>query len=282
MRHPRTRILAASLLCAVATFLAAPAFADTPSLDDLLNLPKPGKPAPGAQDKPADAAPPPGQNERLPLDPEVKKRLSEKQISDLYRAALADMKVAAERLSEKRDAGADTQNAQKEAIDKLARLITDLERQQQSNSKPKPGSSSDSSQGPQSESDKGNEGNSSKPGSQSDGSGKNSGNGKGSGKDKPGTDGKKGDEPTKMADGSEPGKGDKTNPGRESNGDVPPPNGGSASGTPTTPLAEAKANWGNLPPRVRDELLEGVSEKFSPVYREMTESYYKRLAEEKK
>jgi hypothetical protein len=48
----------------------------------------------------------------------------------------------------------------------------------------------------------------------------------------------------------------------------------------TTPLAELRERWGNLPGRVREQLMQGVQEKVSPVYREWTEQYYKRLAEE--
>jgi hypothetical protein len=48
----------------------------------------------------------------------------------------------------------------------------------------------------------------------------------------------------------------------------------------TTPLAELRERWGSLPGRVREQLMQGVQEKVSPVYREWTEQYYKRLAEE--
>lgn len=50
----------------------------------------------------------------------------------------------------------------------------------------------------------------------------------------------------------------------------------------TPPPAGAAASWGNLPPHVRDALLQGFSDRFSSVYKSMTEEYYKRLAEEKK
>jgi hypothetical protein len=47
-----------------------------------------------------------------------------------------------------------------------------------------------------------------------------------------------------------------------------------------TPLHQRRIEWGNLPPRLRDELLQGSGERFSPVYQDMTEAYYRRLAEE--
>jgi TolA-binding protein len=46
------------------------------------------------------------------------------------------------------------------------------------------------------------------------------------------------------------------------------------------PLSEKLAEWGNLPPRMRDQLLQGLEDRFSTLYRQMTEKYYKRLAEE--
>ncbi len=48
----------------------------------------------------------------------------------------------------------------------------------------------------------------------------------------------------------------------------------------TAPLQERRIEWGNLPPRLRDELLQGSGERFSPVYQDLTEAYYRRLAEE--
>jgi hypothetical protein len=46
------------------------------------------------------------------------------------------------------------------------------------------------------------------------------------------------------------------------------------------PIESNRSEWGNLPPRLREELQQGLNERFSPVYRELTERYYKRLAEE--
>ncbi len=49
-------------------------------------------------------------------------------------------------------------------------------------------------------------------------------------------------------------------------------------------LAEAQAadlaRWGALPARVRDALIQGADERFSTLYRRMTEQYFERLAEE--
>lgn len=40
------------------------------------------------------------------------------------------------------------------------------------------------------------------------------------------------------------------------------------------------AEWGNLPERLRQSLIQGQSDYFSDLYRRWTESYYRRLAEE--
>jgi hypothetical protein len=47
-------------------------------------------------------------------------------------------------------------------------------------------------------------------------------------------------------------------------------------------MNEKLAEWGNLPPRLRDQLLQGMEDRFSNLYREMTEKYYRRLAEQNK
>lgn len=45
-------------------------------------------------------------------------------------------------------------------------------------------------------------------------------------------------------------------------------------------LEEYRQQWGKLPARLRDDLLQGINEKFSSVYRELTGQYYRRLAQE--
>lgn len=49
-----------------------------------------------------------------------------------------------------------------------------------------------------------------------------------------------------------------------------------------SPPAAPPASWGELPAHVRDALLQGFSDKFSSMYQSMTESYYRKLADEKK
>ena len=59
-------------------------------------------------------------------------------------------------------------------------------------------------------------------------------------------------------------------------GDPPP----RQEGDIQTILQEAGVEWGNLPERLRQELQQGRNDKFSSMYRRLTEEYYKRLAEE--
>ncbi len=59
-------------------------------------------------------------------------------------------------------------------------------------------------------------------------------------------------------------------------GDPPP----MQQGDLDTVLEEGRTEWGNLPQRFRDMLLQGRREEFSSLYRRLTNEYYRRLAEE--
>lgn len=43
-----------------------------------------------------------------------------------------------------------------------------------------------------------------------------------------------------------------------------------------------EAEWGSLPPRVREQMRQGMRERMSSVYRTWTERYYERVAKESK
>jgi hypothetical protein len=45
-------------------------------------------------------------------------------------------------------------------------------------------------------------------------------------------------------------------------------------------IGETRAEWGSLPERIREMLLQGRQEKFSSLYEQMTREYYRRLASE--
>ena len=57
----------------------------------------------------------------------------------------------------------------------------------------------------------------------------------------------------------------------------PPPR---RDGDVNTIFEESRTEWGSLPQRVRDMLLQGRREKFSSLYEQLTREYYRRLAEE--
>lgn len=61
-------------------------------------------------------------------------------------------------------------------------------------------------------------------------------------------------------------------------GESMPPGGQSAELNQDLDLSVAE--WGNLPERLRQSLIQGQSDYFSDMYRRWTESYYRRLAEE--
>ncbi|MHC5113106.1 MAG: hypothetical protein ACYTGP_01600 [Planctomycetota bacterium] len=61
------------------------------------------------------------------------------------------------------------------------------------------------------------------------------------------------------------------------NAEAPPPE---QTRDLNTVLDESRTEWGNLPQRVREVLLQGRREKFSSLYEQLTREYYRRLAEE--
>jgi len=46
------------------------------------------------------------------------------------------------------------------------------------------------------------------------------------------------------------------------------------------PLKEQLTEWGDLPPRLRDQITQGLDDNFSQLYRDLTERFYRRLAEQ--
>ena len=71
--------------------------------------------------------------------------------------------------------------------------------------------------------------------------------------------------------------GNTANPGRFSPGGTPAQQDGAVG-----PLRQSRVEWGNLPPRLRDEVSQGVNERSSALYRRLTDAYFRRLAEESK
>lgn len=75
------------------------------------------------------------------------------------------------------------------------------------------------------------------------------------------------------------GQGEQQNaPGNEAGQEAMP--GGSSTASPGDALAPDGVSWGALPQRIRDALSQGISDRYSELYRTLTEEYYRALAED--
>lgn len=215
---------------------------DQPTLDELLDL------------VPVDATDQPPEEttgtadasagfDEVPTTDGVEERLSGEQAADAFAQAIDDMGAVAKRLGEADDPGLDTQRLQESILARLDQIIEAAEQQSSSSS----GGGGGSPSGQQSNQDSG---------------------AQNAGQQQPGQQPGQGQQA-----GLTPGRGGE-NPGNFSPGAVGPVN--PAQGA----IEELRSEWGALPPRLRDELTNGLDEPFSPVYRRLTEAYYRRLAEE--
>jgi hypothetical protein len=179
---------------------------------------------------------------------DLERLLSQQEAADAFDEALEAMAAAADRLGPAQDPGLPTQRLQEEALDKLDQMI---EAAKQPNPNPPPSGSGSSSGSPQNQ----------------DGSANNAGQ----------------SAPT-PGQGQQPGDAQAqsqslANAGGENDGQASPGSVGAINPNAQS-LEELRAEWGSLPPRLRDELTNGLDEPYSPIYREVTEQYYRRLAEE--
>ena len=228
-----------------------PAMADKPpSLDEALGLGDGGK----QSDTTTDAS-------------ELQRSLDGAKPRDILNSAIDDMKHSAQ-LLEANDSGISTRRVQESVVRKLDELIATAQRMKQQQSQ----------QGQQSQ------------GQQSQGQG---GKGKNQGKDPGAKDGKDGQDGKKP----EPGENGQPRGGRDGKQDQDGADGkrrkdGDATSNeppeqadPTMNSAqfdEARAEWGRLPPRVREAVRQGLRDPMSAAYRQLTQDYYRRLAEEPK
>lgn len=228
-----------------------PAMADKPpSLDEALGLGDGGK----QSDTTTDAS-------------ELQRSLDGAKPRDILNSAIDDMKHSAQ-LLEANDSGISTRRVQESVVRKLDELIATAQRMKQQQSQ----------QGQESQ------------GQQSQGQ---SGKGKNQGKDQGAKDGKDGQDGKKP----EPGENGQPRGGRDGKQDQDGADGkrrkdGDATSNeppeqadPTMNSAqfdEARAEWGRLPPRVREAVRQGLRDPMSAAYRQLTQDYYRRLAEEPK
>ncbi len=252
MTRPTTTLLAALLALPVA-LAGFPAVAqdtgdgDAPSLDELL----------GTEDDAAEEQSPdeePQAPDTPELNRELERRLSGQEAADQFAQAVQDMAASAARLSEERDAGIDTQRLQDEIILKLEQIIASAQNTQEQQS-----SSSSSSQQQQArQADRG--GQQQQQGEQQQGEQPGPPQG-----EQPGEGEQPGQEPGRQPGGADPSQGDASR--------------GSVRNAELSMEELREGEWGNLPPRLRDELAESLGESFNPVYRAITEAYYRRIAE---
>jgi len=237
-----------------------PAADDEPTLDELLGIGD----APG--DTPGDApgeepVDPPVQEAGPELNRELEHRLSGQEAAEQFAQAIDQIAEVAVRLGQGHDAGIETQRLQEDIILKLEQIISSAEKAQQESS-----SSSSSGQPQQARSaDRGGQqpAGQPQPGQQP---GQQPGAQPG---EEPGQQGSQEGEQPGL--GEQPGQGRQPNQGQATRGEV------RHADLSMQELREGE--WGTLPPRLRDELAQSLGESFNPVYRAMTEAYYRRIAE---
>jgi hypothetical protein len=197
---------------------------------------------------------------------ELQRSLDGAKPRDILNSAIDDMKHSAQ-LLEANDSGISTRRVQESVVRKLDELIATAQRMKQQQSQQGQDSQGQQSQGQ---------------------SGKSKGQGSKDGKDgKDGQDGKK----------PEPGENGQPRGGRDGKQDQVGANGkrrkdGDATSNEPPELAdptmndaqfdEGRAEWGRLPPRVREAVRQGLRDPMSAAYRQLTQDYYRRLAEEPK
>jgi hypothetical protein len=85
---------------------------------------------------------------------------------------------------------------------------------------------------------------------------------------------------------SDPGRQQQQQQADQQPGEDQPSESGETDGPPlqegdiNSMLEETRAEWGELPQRVRDMLMQGRQERFSSLYEQLTREYYRRLAED--
>lgn len=241
------------VMLAAAVMAGGVATASAQSIDELLNI----KPPSQAQEE--------SQAQQQRQQEQPKPKVDEAVVppaaaGDALQKALGHMRQASDRMGEQLDVGLNTQRLQESALALMDQVITQAQQQQQEQQE---------QQQQQSQSQGGSE---SSSGDQQGGSSQNAQQsqspGQGQGEQQSQQEGQQG-QATANAQSSEASEGQagKATASEES---------------PDSPLAETRDRWGSLPPRLREQLLQGMNERFSPVYQRMTEAYYQRLAEESK
>ena len=223
-----------------------PASTDPPSLDEALGI--------GGGKKPADAD---------AHSDELKRSLEGAKPRDILESAIDDMRRSAT-LLDRQEAGLPTRRVQESVVRKLDELIATAQRMKQQGQQQGQQSSQQQKQNQQKQRNQGNN-----QGEQQ---------GKDGSPDEPKPGGKQGE----GRDGKPrpENEGGRRRPDGDANANEPPP-----TVDPTNTDAqfdESRAEWGRLPPRVREAVRQGMRDPMSSAYRRLTQDYYRRLAEEPK
>lgn len=212
------------------------------SLDDILGIPEAERGGSQGADEIAGAK----------RESAVKRTLAgQPSLSDLMQRVLEEMKISQVRLVDARDIGLGTQRAQEAALKALDALIASARQQQQQQQSSSSSSSSSKSQESKQKSENGDPSEGKKDGSES----------------APKPDGEKSSAESGQDGGSQAGdESDKQAPFEQ--------------GDAGAELREARIEWGRLPRRVRELILQGRRDHVSVAYEKLTREYYQRLAEE--
>lgn len=217
---------------------------DQPTLDELLNLDPPATDSDDPKPEAESASP----ELDLPPNAELEEMLTAESLTENFAQAVAEMAEVTRQLDQ-RDPSLATQRLQQRILNRLEQLIDAASQ----SSPPPPGGAGQGGGQPQA----GNQDNTqNQPGQGQSQQGQQPQPGQGQGQG--------------QAAASAGGE----NQGQFSPGQVGPVE------PETKSLDELRSEWGALPPRLRDELSDGLDEPYSPVYRAATEDYYRRLAEE--
>lgn len=218
-----------------------PAPAKPKSLDELLGIKPKTAPAKDAGGAAKSDQPAPAADRGAE---DLDASLRDATIEDNFESAVDLMGRSASRLNKSGDSGLDTQRLQQDAIKKLDALISQFQKQRDKN----PNNSSSS---PGQQSSAGQQQQQQQQGSQGEQTRQGTAQGQRAQRDRSSDSSENADAPARRDAVLRPG------------------------------LEAAKAAWGALPERLRDLLLQGSGEKFSQTYEQLTEEYYKRLAEQK-
>ena len=217
---------------------------ETPkSLDELLGVPSGGSRSEQESTTSATDAASREQAKRL------ERSLDESSLPDLVQRAIEGMRSASARLTDQRDAGLGTQRIQEDVIQSLERLLEEAQKQQKKQQSSSSSSSSSSRQ------------------------------------KKQGRDGKSEDPSERNGQQRQPSSGDKKGQQKSSSsstGETEADVGVRDSDEVAAggELSESRVEWGQLPERVRELVLQGRKDRVSTIYERLTREYYRRLAEE--